>query len=578
MKNQRFRDLPATEVIPLHFVEDEKQLDDWLNSLLALDTTLAAEKILQAISALEQADLKTSLKIKLLHKIHQFFPKIVNTLQKSYIDSSLPLSDQATHNVELVVWINMQLARALRQCKLKYVTLGKEQQAGLLYLSLDSLSQALLHISLSYKVPMPGFWAMCYELYARAEQANLTDITITLNVRNNESITRLFKHMLIFQLCDTQQFRCRDILMLFEYLSNASATAHILANYQPKWQAVVCMFNLNKDLPPQKINPTDAHDDLSERFITSVSVAKSMYDGLQKTTALAEQPFSNNAIRSINHEALLRALNTLGLARKRKFTRVAEKTEFTGIVGLGSLIEYLQSKTDIGLISPEPIKAQADAKPLKSARKTQFDLIPIGEEVAHHMRDNAKQGQNEQLTKLFSFGTEKSVPTQNFQRSQAAETPGKSVPLTCQFEMQDSSAKGYGLVVKLPTTQVKIGDIIAVITHKTERIEVGIVRRINQMPNQQLRLGVEVISFESELVFVSNPQQLTQGFWGILLPGLKTLKQADSLVYNSSLFKQGDIIHIKGAQNQVNYRLHKILQISAAATHMELLKCTEVSS
>ncbi len=226
MNNQRFRDLPIDKVIlPLHFVPDEVQLEGWLTALFEVSPNQAAEKILQAIGAFEHGEMKTSLKIKLLLKVYQYVPAIVQELQKSYLDSSLPLNDGAMHDVELVVWIYMQLARGFRQCKLKYVTLGKEHQAGLLFISLEALTQAFLHMSLSYKMPMHGFWALCYELYARAELADLTHIEITWSGRKDKNIANVFKQLLIFYLCDTRQFRSRDMLMLFEGVSQYTAAA-----------------------------------------------------------------------------------------------------------------------------------------------------------------------------------------------------------------------------------------------------------------------------------------------------------------------------------------------------------------
>jgi cyclic-di-GMP-binding protein len=572
MKNQRFRDMPLDEiVVPIHFVPDEAQMEEWLNSLCVFEPTLGAEKILQAICALDRDEIKTSLKIKLLHKIHQFFPILAQALQKSYLDSSLPLSDQETRNVELVVWIYMQLARSFRQCKLKYTTLGKEHQAGLLYLSLEALTQALLHISLSYKMPMHGFWGLCYELYARAEQANLTQIEITWDGRRDESIAKLFKQLLIFYLCDTQQFRSRDMLMLFEGLSHYSTAARILENYQPKWQLVVCVFNLNKDLPPQKINSSDARDDLSERFITTVRVANAMCQGLQQASP------GHNALRSINHEVMHRALNVLGLARKRKFTRVFEKNEFDGLVGLSDLIDYLSLRSDLKAILPKPIQPKPPSKSANKKPKPQFNLVPVGEEIAHQMRGSLKQTfrQDLQHSKLFSYSESLPSDMEPVFQLPPAHFEVKPAPVLCRFEMQDSSVKGYGMLTKLPTSQLKVGDVIAIIPTQSGRIEVGLIRRINQMPEHYLRLGIEVIGFESELVYVSNPRNVAQGILAILLPGVKSLKQPDSLIFNSSLFKQGDTVDIRSKHGSQQYRMQRVVQMTLAATHIELSKIAD---
>lgn len=564
MDNQRFRDLPIDEVIlPLQFVPDMVQLEAWLDALSALEPSQAAVKILQAIGAFEHGDIKPSLKIKLLLKIYEYLPSIVQTMQKSYIDSSLPLNHEAVEGVERVVWIYMQLARNLRQCKLKLLPLGKEQQAILLFLGLEALAHALLHISLSYKMPMYGFWALCYDLYVRAELANLTHIEITWQGRKRQNIAGIFKQLLIFYLCDTRQFRSRDMLTLFECLPTYSAEARILANYQPEWRQVVCVFNLNKDFPPQKITTNDRRDDLSERFITTVIVAKNMHQVLQ------QQVVGNNALRSINQEILARALNSLGLARKRKFTRILEDNEVDGLVGLKNLIDYLSVHSDLKAIMPVAPQAKAVSNKPKKNEATRFDLVPVGEELAYQLRDTVKQQmrRDQQFDKLFNYSDEKNKLAVHV-----------DVPTVCQFEMRDSSVKGYGVVTKLSSAQVRVGDIVAIMAAKTGCVEVGLVRRINQMPKQYLHLGLEVLGFEAELVYVASvrPAQSGQGCLAILLPGIKSLKQADGLLFNSSLFLQGDEVEIRSKHGRQRFKLNRLIQMTLAATHMELLPLTDI--
>lgn len=564
MDNQRFRDLPIDEVIvPLQFVPNMVQLEEWLVALSTIEPSQAAVKVLQAMGAFEHGDIKPSLKIKLLLKIYEYLPPIVQKMQKSYVDSSLPLSHAAVKDVERVVWIYMQLARNLRQCQLKSPLLGREHRAVLVFLSLEALAHALLHVSLSYKLPMHGFWVLCYDLYVRAEQANLTYIDITWQGRKGQNIAGIFKQLLIFYLCDTRQFRSRDMLTLFDGLPVYSNDARILANYQPEWQSVVCVFNLNKDFPPHKIHTTEHRDDLSERFITTVNVAKNMRQILQ------QQVVGNNALRSINQEIMMRALSSLGLARKRKFTRVLEENAVDGLVGLKNLIDYLSLTSDLSAIMPAIQPPKTNINKAKKQATTQFNLIPVGEELAYQAVDTAKQQmqKSQSFDKLFNYSDEKSALNANVTR-----------PNLCQFEMRDSSVKGYGVMTQISDVQVKVGDIIAIMTAKAGRIEVGLVRRINQMPNQYLHLGIEVLGFDAELVYVSHTQKPAEGCLAILLLGVKSLKQADGLLFNSSLFVQGDEIEVRSKFGRQRFSLHRLLQMTLAATHIELLPLGDMNS
>ncbi len=335
---------------------------------------------------------------------------------------------------------------------------------------------------------------------------------------------------------------------------------------------MVCVFNLNKDFPPQKINSGDPRDDLSERFIATVDVAKDMH------LALQQQAPGNNTLRSINQEVMLRALNALGLARRRKFTRIFEKSELDGLVGFNNLIDYLSLQIDLKLIMPDPQSSKIPSKVFDKSAQSRFSLIPSGEEMAYKMRDSVKHRleHDQQLSKILNYASDRPSDAKKTAAVSLESPVVKAPPALCRFEMQDSSAKGYGLLTQLSGVQFRVGDIIAIIAHKSARIEVGFIRRINQMPKQYLHLGVEVIGFEAELVYVSSIRQPRQtGCLAILLPSIKSLKQPDSLIYNSSLFKQGDKVEIRGKQGCWQFYLQRIVQMTLATTHMELLPIDE---
>lgn len=575
MENVRFKEVPVLNALTLPFVAKDKHLEEWLRSLANFPDEVAAEKILYACQAIGQIEGKADSQLRLLQKLLQNFHTLVEPLQKIYLDASQPLDERAMRHVELVVWNYIQPARMIlaivRQHQLK---LTKEQYVLALYLGMEALNYAQLHIALSYRLPMAGFWTLCYQIYRYAEQANLLSVEVnrreysSVDTLRDESgsIEKSFKQLLLFNLSDTRQFRCRDMLMVFHYLTGFSMSSGILSGYQPAWQQGVCVFNLNLDQPPQRIFEPATGVEPLERFIAPIAVAKSMYETLQQN--------SKSALHRLNYDVLLRAINTLGLGRKRKFKRISEHSECTGIIGLKDVISFLQSKVELN-ITPESVGPKLDQpKPIGIWQTREFDLVAAGDEVINNLRQAYRKDiqQETAFGKLLKFGAEAAENRQNLHFSLTATPVSHDEAHLSTFEVQDTSAKGYGLVTKLPNVNAKIGDVLGIIKENSLNVELGLIRRISQIPAQRLGLGVEMIGFKAELALVSYADEPpAEMIWAMFLPGVDAIKQPDSLVYSSSLLKLGAVVTIQRQNQKQQYQLQKILQVTSAVVHMELL-------
>ena len=102
-------------------------------------------------------------------------------------------------------------------------------------------------------------------------------------------------------------------------------------------------------------------------------------------------------------------------------------------------------------------------------------------------------------------------------------------------------------------------------------IETGIVRRIVQLTANQLELGVKLLSLETELAYISVPTQIDEYAWVLFLPGIKALHTADSLIFDDSQFPRKLINLHRDNQKVIQCHLSKLLHLSSAATHKELV-------
>lgn len=551
----------AVEKLRFSFATDEKKLLQWLESLATAQSFPASAQILELVQTVNSLQLKPETKIKFLLHIYNFLPVIVTVLQKSYLDQSLPLNTDVQLKVERVIKLYFEIALALWVNLETHPSAGKELHVLTLHLSFDSLAQTLLHSSFSYHQVPQGFWQHCYTLYAYAEQSKLLPITCKYPVPDQQSppaiplsIESKFKYLVLFHLCDTQQFRAREQQIIFRHLLDFAHNAKIYPTCQQEMQTGMYTFNLLSDQGPHKILTTETAPEKHIRFCYCLRAAKAMHDSIRQLS-------TTSTLDKSQHEAILKAASTLGLVRKRKFTRVKKNIQHPGIIGFNPILDYLRSRNSDLVNKVSSTETSSIFQPKASSK---FDLVPLGEEVAHQMRTTLTQPetQNSSLGRILSVS--------NLNNDAALNASLLNNPGLCELAILDSSVKGYGLMTQNQDVDVKIGDILGLVDRGTQNLEISLIRRINQLDDNALRIGVEVLSFQTQLVYVCRRYQTQQGIWALLIPEIDSLNQPSSLIYNGSLLKPNDTIQVESVAGVSHYQLQKTLTTTPAITWVQL--------
>lgn len=569
MESAKFAEVPLGRLTQLPFPATEKHLAIWLSALAPHQALHNSRQILRVTQTIRNLNLPAELKAELLLRLSRFLPQVIEQLQPAYLNSSLPFDQLTQEHVELVVWNLVALAESCWQNLLMLRGIEQELQVLTIQVALQALSQALLHIALSYKHAPHGFWQRCYHLYAFAEHHNLqrqvSGTAGQTGYHNNlQSIESYFKLLLLFHLSEPQQFDAREIERIFHELEAFAPAAVILVNYKPEWQRAVCAFSLQQDSPPGKIFDAGERHDPDERYVYCIRVAKQVYAALQQKKA-------DNIEEQIHQVALIKALNTLGLTRRRKIERVTnDNARMHGVVGLPEVVGFLRRRNQA---SSSPSKQTASiALENANAASTEgsFDLIPVGDELDHCMRQAFKKPSR------HSMGLSNLVNASSY--SQLVEIVPE-VAGGCWFSIFDRSVKGYGLLTTNAQTVVKIGDLLGLRFPPTSKeLQLCLVQRINQLTDHRLYIGVEVLSFRAEVVLARQPDALTPnsqaGIWAIFLPDAK---QVGSLIFNNGALYPKLTVTLQFPESRRCYRLNKRLFINSTLTIMQLALLAEES-
>ena len=568
MENLRFRSAPIIANYNVPFALNEHALADWLHGLAVKQNYNSGKEMFCVLQAFAQMQFSPQQHLSFLHKISAYLDDLAEQLGKNYLDASFPLEFEEQTQVEIVTFAYTALAE-------NYGLVGRRllnepnrlsDTALCLFLALEAAGKVLLHTSQVYMQPYEGFWLFCHQMYLLAEKNRLLNVEINTEDSQTKTIDAAFKHILMFDLADSSQFRPREMKAIYHFLKNFSALAKILHEYHQDSTGGLCRFNLNQDQPPKALTVPQHDKNEADRYISPVLAAKNLYQFLQQDAS------GHGATKTISRVLFVRVAKSLSMAQKRRHTRIGEQRVGIGLVGFNNVISFLYKK-DFAEQNNLMSAPRRDTRIAGIWEVPDLDLVPEGCERMHQMETHYRKNlaQNSPISKILQLSREFSKDatvwkTVEIEKNKLVE----DIP-TGEFEIINSSAQGFRVSWRAADLKVKIGDIFAMPSLNGDRLEIGLIRRIGRHTKDTVQLGIEVLGFESELICLTRPGHQELECWAILLPGIQALKQADSVVFNSSDYSAGEFITMRRAQKEVECRLHKLLNATSAVNHVELL-------
>ena len=558
MENARFKIAEEVKNFKLPFVLSEEALTDWLNNLMVLDDYAeSVKKMYCLIETLNKTQIPVQQRIIFLEKICTCIKQIVNRVDKKQDDLAFPLQEEESRELEMIAWSYLGLARGL--CFVAKTIDDKGVKAYSWYQALFSLAQAYLKMTAVYRSPSKGFWLLCYQIYFVAEKEGVLDVSLGESGLEDETIAKIFKQIIVFSLSNPNQFRARDMKVVFNFLGKYVAQVNISS------ESNNVVFDLDKDCEPRLVARLNNYQlNAATRSIETVSMAKHIYQGVKQGES------GLGLIEGLNKALLVRVLKSLGGTQARKFTRVDETGVSTGIAGFDYLSSYLRAKD-----------GEVKAKAKNNHEQTQdWALLSKGYEHMHQKQSELKEDikKNEQIKNIFQLTSGLSVDMDVWGSTHTDRNTLIENVETSDVSLINSSIKGYALCWADKANRVKLGDVLGLVFSDSERLEITIIRRLQQLQSGAVRLGVEVIGLESDSVYTYRPNDKEHGRWGILLPRIKGLKELDSLVYKTGDYELGEFIFIKQKKLLRRCRLTKLINSTQAISHAELFFIEESKS
>lgn len=576
MKNYKFKAPPELAIDALPFDLNEQAFNDWLGGLSFRNSFLACNKLYSALKALDRIVVDLKFEFLFFHSIVPVVDNFAERLEFSYVDSGFPLTEEALAHVEILVWTYMHLTTRFSRLYRKLDAEGERwtqiEKADTLYRAFYTAALVQLYANEVYILVHDGFWQVLFQNYLQVEKANLFNHCLSESEDNDPTIDSVFKQILIFDICDTNCFRSREMKNLYVLLKRFSEKAVIMKNPPALHDTGVFQFNLNSDMNPQKWRPEMTAGDDFRRFVDVVPVAKSLYGSLRHSEN------NRNTLQSINKDLLFKVVTMLSRGQQRKATRFATQGDAAGFIGFNntvSIIAKARGKTADHLI-PAP---KYDPRIAGHWKEPDFDLVPLGDEFEHHLqlKRNHRGSVNSKTMKIFQAGKLLKSQEEGWAEANSERNRLKEDISIGHFDVCNSSIKGYGLHWRSGANKVKIGEIFGIEQDQGKRYEIGLVRRIAIHSDQTLRLGIELIGFESDIVWlVRSGVDKSQGVLAIFVPAITIMKQPDSIVIADTRLITGTNVVICLNDREISCKLGDLLHSTPVIKHFELINAAEV--
>lgn len=557
-----FPPCPAPQNLPLPFAVDEMEFSNWLNVLTKSEGIIKCRQILQVLQTLntsyppERKLIPGRTRLFFLDKLGAVLTATTTELTRFDSGSDITTPDanaQDIANSEISVWSSFELGNA-------YALLSQEdwfkeeqyyslqEKSLILANGIQAMGRGYLYVCQTYTKPHVHFWSRCFQFYRLAQLNRLLEPEVNPDAH---SIDNAFKRILVFSLCNTNQFSTQEMRVIYELLGHYAMYVGLLSSVPKKKYNGIPSINLKGNGPPTIANDNAETFNPDRLYIATVTVASKILEATYDKRA-GHLP--------TDRLMLLRLAKTLTLNEQRKERRESAQGTPLGIIGFENIVEYLETKQ------------RGDAKDVKVESRDVSTILPgeirdLDLEIVvpdEQKNDVAVRGASQTQPAAAFQVIEFSDPTEIWKKAK------KQLPnLESSVRLVDKSAKGYGLLWTDTLVKPKVGGIIGIL-HKT--MTIGLVRWLVQSRETGMFIGVELLGGTATLVSAYNPGFPDDEVKAVYLPGNDAYNQAASLIIMSGTFRPAEFIFLRNSYKNIRYRLVKQVHLTTYINHVEIVR------
>ncbi len=492
---------------------------------------------------------------------------IFNNLKKYFINRTLPLPDKSQKIVNLNQSLLQELVHGYEIIAYEAANnidtkIDDKTLSTAICRAINYLAEMLLRACEVYEPCPKNLWNDVHELYAFAESRGLTETVIHGGDKkqNKSTIENSYKQILLFSLARPIALRQRDSERVFNELFDWAKYSIIKRDASEKQVDQVFSMHIHKDLPPNYLSKQDFDNGAIIRILDAGNLVTHITGIIEERSGKKEKLALGDEIPT---ETLITLVNSWGDSAKRRFSRADRQGHISVAIGLansskaisGSLTREPEINAGSGFIRTAASRNQDPSFTLESINRgedSDFQGYMTHTEVGsedNNSWDMVAKGRA--LTETYT-NEQKHVNEDDVnQRRQKADS---------HWEIVNISAGGYCLRWNSDdTSKAQIGELIALRepgSNNTFEWRIGVIRWMQFTQENGLEIGVQVISPKVVAATALRHNRPNEApFECLMLPGIKALKQAPSILLPSHAFKSADKLIVSILESKLNVTL-----------------------
>lgn len=545
-----------------------KETQAWLDTLPMADSAAYARELYQALYTLNRQEIAAQDRFELMELYRGPVGVVTGTLQQYFAKLSVPLNPQRRQLAEFVRTLQMEMANGYK-CVLHDIQKAKIQwgkksmQVATIGHVLHYLGEVLLR---SYQVYIPypvGIWKEIHTLYGYSEVLKVLQQKIFRTSGQSQiegTISKLYRHILLLGICSPYQLMQNECFQIDQFLESWVDKATLTDNLNVSNTAGQFLVDLSVDAIPTPF-PRDVKlgQEKHLRCLNTVELARSVHsfiNKLQHGQSAGELGLGIDCLDATCADLLRRMVRFWGLAVRRQYNRTKKRSFASVCCSLNALHFFAGGQ--------RPFEQH------KSAFQDPDEIASISESP------DIESGSENSETYLDLDQMETGYNPQNKNKPVQKAVQYDEVFRMDRWRIKDESASGLLLVHSgQVATSMRVGDLIGVQSaNEAGRWRAGVVRWLKSPKEDQLEMGVEMLSPEFTPVAVKSSSEL--GMFGqhfyqaLLLPAIKALRRPKSLLVPRGMYHPETRIQLNLGEEEgvIQVKPIKLLERSGSFEHI----------
>lgn len=552
--------LPDRVDEPSSFFHKPDAVSDWLNNLPLANPLECAKTLYKNLFEMNRIKLASDKRISTLEKMLGPIESSSANLKSKYISTSFPLSEKSRKTALLNRELFRELCTAYKIAIADQITTGsakseQNEHITAVHRILHYLNKTLFHSYIIYEAYPVNVWRELHLLFTYSSLNKIDNIPV--HDKDGDSIAttsrQIYLKSLLLAAASPYQLRQREIESLCLVLNQLSKYAKLsIRHIKDRDNDIGFLVDLHSDKPPVPIVYA-AKQGSRQMFVLDTRLLLEKVQQTMTHDSAEHLPAMNDHLKQM-------ILKNWGHASQRHYLRTSLNFDLNIAIGLNDIHELLDFETNENILHEHNVAANRSQDNLHrssmfTSEEEDISILTLG--------DYNSQEENKG-TYLSSQGIDKDL------RIDAAELlvdhSNKISEKTHECKTINESAGGF--CIEWPDKNapgIRVGQIIAIqSTSKPGDFGLAITRWLKNLPENQLLVGIEVISKTCQAIIVRADKLVAKHKAATFYPGLFIPPSEDKPAFaitSSDLFKQDQRLITKDkADKQGRIKLTRLIE------------------